>query len=217
VPTAANPAVVHHLPAAVRAPYLEAFAAAIHPVFVVAAGISFCAFVLTWALPEVALRGRTAEAEGVGESFASPRDDSSERELERIVGSLMQREGRRRAYEEVIRRSGVEIAPVDSWVLARLGERRPISAHALAHALDVPVGRLRTPLEHLEGKAWVRELDGDRLALSADGRAALDRLVAARRAQLCDLLDGWEPDDHADLSAAVDKLARALVAEMPAA
>jgi DNA-binding MarR family transcriptional regulator len=164
----------------------------------------------------VPLRGQTASAEGLGESFASPREDSSERELERICGSLLQKEGRRRTYEEVIRRSGVEIAPEDSWVLARLGERRPITAPALAHALDVPISSLRGPLEELEARAWVLELADDELDLSTGGRETLDRLIAARRAQLCELLAGWEPDEDAELSAAVDRLARALTAEMPA-
>jgi EmrB/QacA subfamily drug resistance transporter len=215
VPTAANPAVVHQLPAALHVPYVTAFAAALKPVFLVATVISLCAFVLTWFLREVPLR-QTASAEGVGESFASPRETSSERELERILGSLMQRRGRRQAYEELIRRSGVEVAPEDSWVLGRLGERAPITAPALAHELDVRISRLREPIATLEQRGWVRSADGDELHLSDGGREALDKLVAAGRAQLCDLLDGWEPDRDEELSAAVSRLARGLVAEMPA-
>src|SRR4051794_4935293 len=217
VPAQANPAVVHNLPAAIKGPYIAAFSAALSPVFLVAAAISFCAFLLSWALREVPLRGQTASAEGLGESFAAPREDSSERELERILGSLMQREGRRRAYEDLIRRAGVDIAPEDSWVLGRLGERRPITAPALAHELDVPIASLRGPIEHLEDRAWVREVDGDELDLSSGGRETLDRLIAARRAQLCDLLEGWDPDSDVEFGAVMDRLARALVAEMPEA
>jgi EmrB/QacA subfamily drug resistance transporter len=213
-PAAANPAAVHQLPAAVHQPYVAAFAAALHPVFLVATAISFCAFLLTWALQEVPLR-QTASAEGVGESFASPREDSSERELERILSALMQRESRRHTYEELIRRSGVEIAPEDSWALGRLGERAPISVPALAHALDVRISRLRQPVAGLEQRGWVRSADGDELDLSDAGREALDKLVAAGRAQLCDLLDGWEPDRDEELSAALSRLARGLVAEIP--
>jgi EmrB/QacA subfamily drug resistance transporter len=82
LPTAANPAAVQHLPPAVHAPYVAAFAAALRPVFLTAGAITFVAFLLTWLLREVPLR-RTARAEGIGESFASPRDDKSDRELER--------------------------------------------------------------------------------------------------------------------------------------
>jgi EmrB/QacA subfamily drug resistance transporter len=215
IPTSASPAVVHQLPAAVKGPYIDAFSSALHPVFLVAAVISSCAFLLTWALQEVPLRGQTARAEGVGESFASPRHDSSERELERIVGSLMQREERRRTYEDLIRRSGVDLAPEDSWVLGRLHERRPISVAALAHSLDVPIAQLREPIEHLEQRRFVHSVDGDELDLSDGGEAALERLVEAGRGQLCDLLDGWEPDRDEELNGALQKLARGLVAEMP--
>src|SRR6266516_3770926 len=53
LPTTATPALVDRLPPAVRVPYLEAFAAALQPVFLVAAGLSVVAFALTWLLREV--------------------------------------------------------------------------------------------------------------------------------------------------------------------
>jgi DNA-binding MarR family transcriptional regulator len=100
-------------------------------------------------------------------------------------------------------------------VLGRLGERRPISASGLAHDLDVPVTQLREPLADLERRRLVREIDGDELDLSDSGRAALERIVAAGREHLCDLLEGWDPDDDEELSAVLQRLARGLVAEMP--
>jgi MFS family permease/DNA-binding MarR family transcriptional regulator len=213
-PRAANPAVVSRLPAALHRPYIEAFAASLQPVFLAAAAISALAFVLTWFLREVPLR-QTARAEGVGESFASPRDDSSERELERILGSLLQHEERRRIYEELIRRSGVAIEPGESWVLGRLSERPPISADALARELDVPRDDIRAGVAALTARAFVQAAGAGRVELSAGGRQALDRLVAARREQLCSLLDGWAPHEDDELAPVLDRLARALVAEMP--
>src|SRR5262249_43465485 len=90
-PGTATPILVHHLPPGVRIPYLEAFAAALQPVFLVAAGAGVVAFALTWLLREVPLR-KTARSEGIGESFASPRDDDSFRELQRSLSSLARRE-----------------------------------------------------------------------------------------------------------------------------
>jgi EmrB/QacA subfamily drug resistance transporter len=60
IPTAANPEVVKHLPAAVRTPYVQAFASALQPVFLTATGIVFLAFLLSWLLREVPLRTTTA-------------------------------------------------------------------------------------------------------------------------------------------------------------
>ena len=56
IPAQANPEVVKHLPAAVHTPYIEAFAAALQPVFLSATGIIFIAFLLTWLLREQPLR-----------------------------------------------------------------------------------------------------------------------------------------------------------------
>jgi EmrB/QacA subfamily drug resistance transporter len=214
-PAAANPALVHRLPPAVHAPYVAAFAAALRPVFLVATGVAFAAFVLTWLLREVPLR-RTAAAEGVGESFASPRDGSSERELERIVGTLMRREERRRVYEEVIARSGVVIDPSDSWVLGRIAERQPVAPPSLAAELGVPAEEVERRVETLRRDGYVAGDGAGTVELTAGGRAALEQLLGARHQQLRRLLDGWDTDD-AELSAALERLARALTLEMPAA
>jgi EmrB/QacA subfamily drug resistance transporter len=216
VPAAANPAVVSHLPAAVRGPYIAAFAAALHPVFVTAAAVALAAFLLSWLLPELPLR-QTAAAQGVGESFAAPRHESSERELERILSSLMQHEERQRIYERLIDQSGVEVSPPEGWLLNRIAERTPTTAPVLADELHVAPEQLREPLAGLTRRAFITA-DPDRpLELTASGREARERLIAAGRAQLCRLLDGWEPEQDEDLQPVLRRLAGALVVEMPAA
>src|SRR5579872_3650067 len=57
LPAALAPAAIQALPSAVRLPYLQAFTAALHPVFVPAAVIGALAFALTWFLKEIPLRG----------------------------------------------------------------------------------------------------------------------------------------------------------------
>jgi hypothetical protein len=59
-----SPQAVRHLPAAVHAAYAGAIAAALHPVFVVAALISVFAFVLTWFLKETPLRATVRPLDG---------------------------------------------------------------------------------------------------------------------------------------------------------
>jgi EmrB/QacA subfamily drug resistance transporter len=61
-PKTATPAVIAHMPPAAHAAYVGAVASALQPVFVVAAGISLVAFLLTWFLQEVPLRTSTREA-----------------------------------------------------------------------------------------------------------------------------------------------------------
>ena len=56
VATSASPAVVHQLPPAIHALYVAAVAAALHPVFLIAAAVMLGAFGLSWLLRDVPLR-----------------------------------------------------------------------------------------------------------------------------------------------------------------
>ena len=112
---------------------MAAFAASLRPVFLVAAAVALAAFVLAWFLPEAPLR-TTARAEGVGESFASPRDGSSLHELERMITTLARPQERWSVYERLAGRAGLELPPPQLWLLARLGERPPLPSARLAAA-----------------------------------------------------------------------------------
>src|SRR5262245_64840445 len=103
---------------------------ALQPVFLVAAGISAIGFALTWMLREYPLR-EGAPAEGMGESFAMPRDATSLQELERIVTLLIARENRWRVYADLARRAAIDLPAPELWMLARLGEREPMTTRSL--------------------------------------------------------------------------------------
>ena len=213
VPTVANPAVIRSCrPRSTRA-FVEAFAASLQPVFAVASGISLVAFLLTWLLRDVPLR-TASRTEGLGESFASPRGADSDRELERIATLLMRDDERTRVYRATIASAGVDIQPGESWVLGRVGERGQTTVADLAGELRVDPERLAPRVDSLVARGYLR--DGAGIAMTAAGERALHQLVEARRDQLRRLLDGWSPDTDDELAAALDRLARALVAEIPA-
>src|SRR4051812_13049038 len=119
IPAVASPAIVHRLPEAIKQPYIEAFTAALTPIFLAAAGFAIVAFLLTWLLREVPLRA-TATAEGIGESFASPREDRSDRELERILSSIASGRMRTDIYRRIVDESRVALTPAEAWLLGRL-------------------------------------------------------------------------------------------------
>jgi DNA-binding MarR family transcriptional regulator len=194
----------------VHAPYVAAFSAALEPVFLAASGIMFLAFLLTWLLPEIPLRA--AAAEGIGETFASPREDSSERELERILSSLVRGDERTRIYRQLIARSGVDATPPQAWVLGRLHDREPISPGALADALRVEPTRLEPVLGEVERLGFVR-VDGGTCSLSERGEAVYARLVDAGRVELAALIPKQDQDGEA--APVIRRLAESLVADMP--
>jgi EmrB/QacA subfamily drug resistance transporter len=69
LPKTANPEAVAQLPPGIHDSYVSAFAASLHPVFVVGAVVGVAAFLLTWLLREVPLRRSTGAGETAGEAF----------------------------------------------------------------------------------------------------------------------------------------------------
>jgi EmrB/QacA subfamily drug resistance transporter len=69
VPKGVTPETVRNLPPAVHAIYADAVAAALHPIFLVAAAVGLVAFALTWLLKEVPLQKTTGVGETAGETF----------------------------------------------------------------------------------------------------------------------------------------------------
>ncbi|HEY7198448.1 MAG TPA: MFS transporter [Gaiellaceae bacterium] len=215
LPSGTNPAAIRHLPGAVREVYTTAFAAALHPVFIVAAGIAAFAFVLTWFLQDVPLR-KTVEAEGLGESFASPRDADSLREIERVLTVLARRESHWGVYERLAVRAGLDLDPPETWLLFRLGEREPTGEAELAEDIGVDEVALAVPLARLRERGLVEDGAGP-VGLTPAGLQTYERVVAARREGLAELLAGWSPDEHPELRRLLDGLSRSLVSDVPAA
>jgi EmrB/QacA subfamily drug resistance transporter len=213
VPTSANPIAVKRLPPAVHDVYVTAVTASLRPIILVAAGLAAVGFAIAWRLPELRLRA-TAQAAGVGEGFAAPRDDDALREIERALSVLAGREQRWELYERLAVRAGVDLPPPQLWLLARLGERAPVTRERLLEQLPVDSGAVTAALQDLEGRSLVGHQD-DTITLTASGRADYERLVAARCAGLRELLDGWNPDAHPELHASIDELGRDLVSHIP--
>jgi EmrB/QacA subfamily drug resistance transporter len=213
LPTTTTPGTIRVLPPIVREPYVHALTAALSPVFVTAAIICSLSFVFALFIPEVPLR-KTSAAEGIGETFATPRDDDSERELERVLSVIARREERWRAYEELASRARVNLDPEETWTLARLAEHGPASADALAAATGADGGRVEQSLRELADRNLVGSAAGA-FDLTPSGRQAWDTIVSVRLATLEDLVRDWSPEDHQQLQGVLDRLARSLASEMP--
>jgi EmrB/QacA subfamily drug resistance transporter len=214
VPASPNPAALKRLPAAAHAVYVTAITDALHPVFLAAAGAAVVAFLLTWLLPEVPLRA-TAQAPDVGDGFHGARDDNALREIERALSLLAGREQRWQVYQRLADRAGVELPPPELWILARLGERAPLTEAELGEQLYVDASELGTTLRQLEERSLVESRADEVIVLTTQGRHDYERLVAARCAGLRELLAGWQPDQEVELQRLVDRLGRDLVGQIP--
>lgn len=120
------------LPPAVHTLYLSAFTNALSTVFVVAAAIAAVAFALSWLIEQRPLRESIAAGNGVGESFAMPRDTDSLAEASRALTALVGADGRRQLVERLAERAGVTLSAAASSDRPpaggpRGGHRHPVS------------------------------------------------------------------------------------------
>jgi EmrB/QacA subfamily drug resistance transporter len=211
VPAAANPAIVHQLPQAIKQPYIESFTAALTPVFLAASGFAVAAFLLTWLLREVPLRA-TATAEGIGESFASPREDRSDRELERILSSIARGRKRTEIYGRIVERSRLPLSPAEAWLLGRLATRGTLE-HTHSHnttpeeVADLTADLLRSDYLALDPASG-------KLELSERGQQAHAALVEAGRATLTEVAADIHPPEQ-EVAGILRRLAVSLLADIP--
>jgi EmrB/QacA subfamily drug resistance transporter len=212
VPAAANPAVIHALPPAIKQPYIEAFTAALHPVFLAAAAFAIAAFLLTWLLREVPLRA-TATAEGIGESFASPREDRSDHELERIISGIASGRMRGEIYARIVATSGLDVTPPEAWLLGRIAVEDRIDGLGPPRSAS-PEEIALTTARLLERGYLTIDLTDDRIQLSDSGVGAYDHLVEAGRAELNSLIAEVRPPDE-EVSNVLRQIAASLLADMP--
>jgi EmrB/QacA subfamily drug resistance transporter len=214
-PSAAGPAALAALPPEIRAAYLAAIVAALRLVFQMAAAVAALGFLLTLNLREVPLRGMEP-AKGLRESFSMPRDATSLEELEGIVTTLLAHENRWRLYADLAERAQLDLPAQELWMLARLGERAPRSARSLSDDLKLPLATLKTPLDALCDRGIAEQDPAGNLRLTAAGSSMRDRVVAARRKGLADLMARWEPERHPDVLALLDRMVDTLVRDLPA-
>jgi DNA-binding MarR family transcriptional regulator len=221
-PTAAqaNPQALHHLPPAIYQAFIHAYAVSLQPVFFIAGCVGAFAFALTWLLPEVSLRA-TAQATDTGEAYAMPEARTSLEEIERALEVLIGHEGRMQAYQRICERAGLELSPRVCWLLFQLDRCGPIGPERLSGRLLVPLATLAPELDQLVRSGLARQAsaapggDATYIALTPGGCDARDRLIEARRQELRDLLAGWSPEQHAELAALLQRMARGLVGDEP--
>jgi EmrB/QacA subfamily drug resistance transporter len=206
------------LPAAVRAEVVHAYTLSLSTVFLVAVPIAALAFVLSWLLPEVRLR-TTTQATDVGHTFAMPTARTSQEEIERALHVLASRDSLEQLYRRLAARAGVELDPRPTWLLFRLQEQAPISQVRLAQRFQVPAEKLTPSIATLQEKGLVTltaPADGQgegQLQLTSAGQETLTSLTTALHDNLSALLDGWSPEQEAELATLLHKVTGDLLNE----
>jgi EmrB/QacA subfamily drug resistance transporter len=203
---------LNSLPPPARAAYIQAFADSFQTVFLVGLPVAAIAFVLSWLLPEIELR-RTSGAIAGAEAFAIPNQRTSQQELEHALSVLSAREERSDMYRRLAERGGVVLEPAPCWLLFRIRDLPGATLDQLADTLKVSKLDLRSLVDALVRTGLLEVREDGQLVPTAAGRAAADRLSAACRAGLDEVLQGWLPEQQPELAARLDDFARELLTE----
>ena len=208
---AANPALLKTLPAAVRGDVKHAYSLALHPVFLYAIPVALVAFALSWFLREVPLRATSSV--GIGEGLgAGPPERTSVQEVERSLTRLGGADLRRRGYERLAAAAGLDLPAGSAWILTRLSKQGAVAGEELASQANVTVDYGTPYVDRLVEEHMVTRSDG-KLVLTEAGHEAANRLFAARREGLRELLSDLSPEEYAELGALLTKLSRAMLGE----
>ena len=216
-----SPAALTKLSPAAHSGYVQAYAHSLQTVFLVAVPIGAVAFLLTFLLPEITLR-RTIGAADHGQSVPMPTDRSSLQEMERALCELTRRDNRPELYRRLAARAELDLEPAVCWLLLRI-ERHPDSTiERLTAGSSLDPERARALVGQL-AELGLLTIPGDEPAATEDrapaltsaGREATQRLVEAYREGLNELLDGWSPAEHDELTALVRRLSAELLDDQP--
>jgi MFS family permease len=204
LPAHLGPQQIDQLPPAIRDPYVAAYSASLKPVFLIAGVVAALGFLVTWLLEERPLR-RTVADQGLGDSFAAPRDPTSMDELEARLSSLARRENRHLVYHRLATEAGLDLDARETWLLLRL-----------AADDEDPARRADELVAQLDGLRRRSLSEPDRPELTPAGRAAAARIAEIRCAEIRRLLEGWKPDEHPAVLALIQRFGRIFSKAPPA-
>ncbi|MBW4030020.1 MAG: MarR family transcriptional regulator [Acidobacteria bacterium] len=123
-----------------------------------------------------------------------------------------------RVHEELLRAAGVRLDRAGVALLYKLRRHgdTPFRITSLAALLGVDAPTVTRKVQQLERLGYVaREPDPDDgraslICLTASGRDAVDRVLAAHRDRLSRLLEGWDDDDLRTFGALLERFAESL-------
>jgi EmrB/QacA subfamily drug resistance transporter len=218
LPSRLSPGSIANLPAAIRDPYRAAYAESLQPVFLIAAGLALAAFVATWFLQERPLRQTVAD-QGIGDSFASPRNATSLTELETRLSTLARRGNRHRIYQHLAKTAGLDITPAEAWLLLRRAQHDPFTTHDVATTWNISDEALIPLLVDLQAHHLIERVPASPdqpIHLTNAGHTAADQMEEARREELQALLSDWQPEQHPEVMKLLETFSQSLRANPPA-
>jgi EmrB/QacA subfamily drug resistance transporter len=189
-----------------------AFTDALDQVFLIGAFGAIPAFVAAWLIPERPLR-QTVTTTDTSHAFAAPKEADSLRELTRALGVLLGRDGVKAMIERTAQEAGVDLPAAAVAALARIDDDPGVDLAAIERERGLPDGVLVAGEQTLRDRGY---LAADSRELTPEGAEVLARFLEVRRRRLGELLDGWAPEQHGQLTELLRRVAREVEVKGPA-
>ena len=215
---AATPEALHAYPADQIAPIVDAYAHALHIVFLAAVPVPLVALVLALFLKEVPLRGTAREAAAdVGGGFGMPEGDDASHQLQLAISRIIRQKGRTE-LPRVREQSGAAFDASDGWTVAQVHLRSRLGRAATIEEISapyrVPAAVIKPAFDNAARNGYLHDRGGGELTLTEAGEVEMQKLVVGMRAWLAAELADWGPDDE-ELSTALGDLATRFVEQAP--
>jgi DNA-binding MarR family transcriptional regulator len=168
-------------------------------------------FVLTWFLDELPLRDTVAD-QGIGDTFAAPRDATSLAELETRLSTLARKQNRHMVYDHLCTQAGVDLDAPAAWLLLRLAEGEARTTEELATRLRLEPAAVERMLAHPRARGLV---DPEAPRLTETGRSAAARIADARRDEVQSIVEDWKPEEQPEVKSLIATFADSLSTAPP--
>ncbi len=158
---------------------------------------------ITWFLEERPLRDTVAE-QGIGDSFAAPRETTSIDELETMLSNRARKQYRNRFYEHLGAQAPAGLDASETWLLLRLHEQ---AAGDTDTRHELIAGGFEPIVIGLRRRALVEPASE---ALTPAGEQTAVQLADLGRSDVKDLVRDWQPDRHPDIGELIQRFTRSL-------
>jgi DNA-binding MarR family transcriptional regulator len=137
--------------------------------------------------------------------------------IERAMSTLVRWGNLPRIREHYVAAAGMALDRASYGILVRLQESGPLRLSDLAERLGVDLSTASRQVHHLQVAGLVERatIEEDRraslLTVTDPGKEMVDRILEARRSVITQMLEGWSPEERAELGRVLTRLADQIV------
>jgi EmrB/QacA subfamily drug resistance transporter len=204
------------LPPDVLVRLADAYAGALHTVFLSAIPVAGVAFLCAFLMKEVPLRDAArAKASDVGDGFGMPDARRAEEEVEKAIAVWWRKRGRD-VLPVLLARVSERMDSADAWLIGQVFRHSKqtgrTSLAEIGESLEIPPRILEPAMADQVERGLLRR-DDDSIEFTEQGQRALGELFTVWRDWFVAELSVWRPEQSTELSEALDRMSQRMVRE----